>query len=82
MFITAALVAATQLLKVQCAKRSGAPLHGVGSCSALPTLEGQGFRVTPVEIEFWHDRPFRLHDRIEFRRDAPNQPWSKVRLYP
>lgn len=41
-----------------------------------------GFRVTPSEIEFWHDRPFRLHDRIVFRRDATGGPWSKSRLYP
>jgi pyridoxamine 5'-phosphate oxidase len=41
-----------------------------------------GFRLAPVEIEFWHDRPFRLHDRIVFRRGAPGQPWAKMRLYP
>jgi pyridoxamine 5'-phosphate oxidase len=41
-----------------------------------------GFRVVPISIEFWEDRPFRLHDRIEFRRDAPGAPWSKTRLYP
>ena len=41
-----------------------------------------GWRITPNRIEFWHDRPFRLHDRIEFRRDAPDQAWSKTRLYP
>ena len=41
-----------------------------------------GFRVTPVEIEFWHDRPFRLHERIQFRRADPRSPWSKSRLYP
>jgi pyridoxamine 5'-phosphate oxidase len=41
-----------------------------------------GFRVTPREIEFWHDRPYRLHDRITFRRDAPTAAWSKTRLYP
>ncbi len=41
-----------------------------------------GFRLAPVEIEFWHDRPFRLHDRIVFRRGAPGQPWTKMRLYP
>ncbi|HVX77979.1 MAG TPA: pyridoxamine 5'-phosphate oxidase, partial [Bradyrhizobium sp.] len=41
-----------------------------------------GWRITPLRIEFWHDRPFRLHDRIEFRRDAPDQAWSKTRLYP
>jgi pyridoxamine 5'-phosphate oxidase len=41
-----------------------------------------GFRVTPLEIEFWHDRPFRLHERIVYRRASATQPWGKVRLYP
>jgi pyridoxamine 5'-phosphate oxidase len=41
-----------------------------------------GYRLQPLAIEFWHDRPFRLHDRIEFRREAPGAPWHKTRLYP
>ena len=41
-----------------------------------------GFRVVPIEIEFWAARPFRLHDRIVFRRDAPHDSWHKTRLYP
>jgi pyridoxamine 5'-phosphate oxidase len=41
-----------------------------------------GWRIAPVQFEFWHDRAFRLHDRIEFRRAAPDQVWSKTRLYP
>lgn len=41
-----------------------------------------GYRLTPLVMEFWHDRPYRLHDRIEFRRAGPDQPWSKTRLYP
>jgi pyridoxamine 5'-phosphate oxidase len=41
-----------------------------------------GYRILPLRIEFWHDRPFRLHDRIEFRRDALGAPWSKTRMYP
>ena len=41
-----------------------------------------GWRIAPQAIEFWHDRPFRLHDRIEFTRTAPDAAWSKTRLYP
>jgi len=41
-----------------------------------------GYRVVPLAIEFWQERPFRLHDRIEFHREAPGQAWSKTRLYP
>ena len=41
-----------------------------------------GFRIVPLEIEFWHDRPFRLHDRVQFRRADSAQAWTKNRLYP
>lgn len=42
-----------------------------------------GYRIRPVEIEFWHDRPFRLHDRVVFRRDTPEaEGWNRTRLYP
>jgi pyridoxamine 5'-phosphate oxidase len=41
-----------------------------------------GYRVRPVEIEFWQHGTFRLHDRIVFRRPAPEGPWTKTRLYP
>jgi pyridoxamine 5'-phosphate oxidase len=41
-----------------------------------------GFRIRPLSIEFWHDRNFRLHDRVEFRREVPEGAWQKVRMYP
>jgi pyridoxamine 5'-phosphate oxidase len=41
-----------------------------------------GFRLLPLEIEFWTSRPFRLHDRLVFRRSAPSEFWHKVRLFP
>ena len=41
-----------------------------------------GFRIMPVAIEFWHDRPFRLHDRITFSRAEPIGDWTRHRLYP
>jgi len=41
-----------------------------------------GFRVTPLEFELWDNRPFRLHERVVFRRADITQPWNKTRLYP
>ena len=41
-----------------------------------------GFRIMPLSIEFWHDRPFRLHDRVVFRRADPNAAWTRAKLYP
>lgn len=41
-----------------------------------------GYRIVPLAIEFWHDRPFRLHDRILFTRKSADASWNKTRLYP
>jgi pyridoxamine 5'-phosphate oxidase len=54
--------------------------YALGSVPRPP--HWSGFRIKPVSIEFWHDRKFRLHDRIEFRRESPDAPWHKVRMYP
>ncbi|MBO6899919.1 MAG: pyridoxamine 5'-phosphate oxidase [Rhizobiaceae bacterium] len=39
-----------------------------------------GFRIVPSQIEFWHDRQFRLHERIVFTKEGDG--WGKTRLYP
>jgi pyridoxamine 5'-phosphate oxidase len=42
-----------------------------------------GYRVAPLRIEFWRDRPFRLHERISFRRARlDDEDWIVERLYP
>jgi len=41
-----------------------------------------GFRIVPVEIEFWADGAFRLHDRFVWRRQATDSPWEVQRLNP
>jgi pyridoxamine 5'-phosphate oxidase len=41
-----------------------------------------GYRIVPVEIEFWHDRPHRMHDRVRFTRKDAKGAWTKTRLYP
>jgi len=54
--------------------------YGVGE---VPRPEHwRGYRLKPLAIEFWRDRPFRLHDRLVFTRDEPEAQWSKGRLYP
>jgi pyridoxamine 5'-phosphate oxidase len=67
--------------------------HAIGTIPRPP--HWSGFRVLPRRIEFWHDRPFRLHDRVVFHRDGETGPgggagvntgidkgWTTERLFP
>ena len=40
-----------------------------------------GYRVLPDMIEFWKDMPYRLHDRMVYRRES-EVGWQTARLYP
>jgi pyridoxamine 5'-phosphate oxidase len=57
-----------------------AAAYGLGVTPRPP--HWRGYRLTPTRIEFWRDRPFRLHDRLEFLRDTPDGGWRTTRLYP
>ena len=41
-----------------------------------------GFRIEPVEIEFWADGAFRLHDRFRWTRKSGKDAWDVQRLNP
>jgi pyridoxamine 5'-phosphate oxidase len=53
---------------------------GVGDIPRPPYWGG--FRLTPVQIEFWQDHQYRLHDRVRFTREGEGAPWRRQRLYP
>ncbi|MEE1878160.1 pyridoxamine 5'-phosphate oxidase [Altererythrobacter litoralis] len=52
--------------------------HVVGSVLRPP--HWTGFRLEPQRMEFWMDRPFRIHDRRQF--DRTEDGWTNTLLYP
>ena len=77
------------------ASRQSQPLSSRGALMAevakITALKGPnpprppfwgGFRISPVEIEFWADGAFRLHDRFRWRREGPGAAWDIQRLNP
>jgi len=52
-----------------------------GTSPARPPFWG-GYRIMPVEIEFWADGAFRLHDRFRWSRENPGSDWHVTRLNP
>lgn len=54
-------------------------IFGDGPDIPRPEFWG-GFRVTPLEIEFWQDQAFRMHDRLKYVREGDG--WTTGRLYP
>jgi pyridoxamine 5'-phosphate oxidase len=69
-------------------KSRGHLMAEVAKVSALKGLNPErppfwgGYRIVPVEIEFWADGAHRLHDRFRWTRAAPGAPWEVVRLNP
>jgi pyridoxamine 5'-phosphate oxidase len=52
--------------------------HAMGEVPRPPYWKG--YRIAPVSMEFWADRPFRLHERVMFTKRGDG--WEKTRLYP
>lgn len=52
-----------------------------GTSPSRPPFWG-GYRITPVEIEFWADGAFRLHDRFKWTKNENSGDWETIRLNP
>lgn len=62
-------------------RRSPRSLPNISSAKC-PARPGGCWRIAPVRLEFWHDRPFRLHDRIEFAAMRRRKPGPKCGSIP
>lgn len=68
---------------LEAAIAKAAAKHVIGAVPRPPYWSG--FRIVPVSLEFWADRPFRLHDRLVYRRrrgEDGAESWQTERLFP
>ena len=69
------------MLPVDCVAAKSDDLSQTQVCDGSIPAGFEGVDIGPKTIEFWLDRPFRLHDRVVFSRSAKGG-WDKTRLYP
>jgi pyridoxamine 5'-phosphate oxidase len=67
-------------LALEAAAAKYAAKFGFGEIPRPPYWKG--YKISPLYLEFWSEGIFRLHDRIAFRRQTPQEAWRKERLYP
>ena len=81
-YASAASVQSAPIADRQALEQAVRALRNVHAPDALPRpLEWGGYRLRPVEYEFWQGRPSRLHDRFRYRiSDADG--WDVTRLQP
>jgi pyridoxamine 5'-phosphate oxidase len=63
-------------------ERTAASLEAGPDADIVRPPHWGGFRLQPISIEFWQGRSSRLHDRIRYRRNDVEDPWTIERLSP
>jgi pyridoxamine 5'-phosphate oxidase len=63
-------------------ERAAASLEAGPDADIVRPAHWGGFRLQPISIEFWQGRSSRLHDRIRYRRNDVEDPWTIERLSP
>ena len=67
-------------LALKKAVASQAVRYAIGAIPRPPYWTG--YRIVPCYVEFWMDKPFRLHDRLIFQRAAAGAAWTTRKFFP